>query len=296
MKHLLILTATAGLLTATLPLGAAENRAMTASHVAKPAKQTIAYGDADLQALDFYTAKNGSSPAPLVIFVHGGGWQRGSKGNTSGRHKAPHYTTLGYHFASVDYRLVPDATVEQQAQDVANAIKALSDRFAELGIDQSRIVLMGHSAGAHLAALVSTDPEFLAAAGLRPDSLAGVALLDGAAYNVAAQIGQAGPRMRNIYNDAFGSDPERQRALSPTAHAVAPNAPAFLILHANRDNSKDQSRALAAALSKAGTSVELDQVRGRGLIGHMQINRRMGDPDYAPTALVDSWLARIFAG
>ncbi|OYX59676.1 MAG: hypothetical protein B7Y88_16135, partial [Sphingomonadales bacterium 32-64-17] len=67
------------------------------------AKQTISYGRDKLQTLDLHSAKNTRGPAPLVMFVHGGGWSKGSKDNATGKDKAPHYTGEGYNFATIDY-------------------------------------------------------------------------------------------------------------------------------------------------------------------------------------------------
>ena len=264
---------------------------------APPGEQVVAYGGDPAQTLDFWPGQTDSKPniaRPLVIFVHGGGWKRGSKDNATGRHKSVHYQQLGYAFASIDYRLVPGATVEQQAQDVADAVAFLRRRAATLGVDPGRIVLMGHSAGAHLVALVGTDMRYFAKAGLSPDAVRGIIPLDGAAYDVAAQMAQSGRLMKGTYEQAFGTDPARQQALSPTRHAARPNAPAFLILHVDRDDGTAQSQALAAALKRAGTPVEIRALEGRGLRGHMQINRQMGDPAYPGTAVVDDWLARVF--
>ena len=97
--------------------------AETTAPVAQPAgKQTLNYGSDKLQNLDFYPAANGNQRAPLVVFVHGGGWKRGSKDNGTGQWKAPHYTAAGYAFVSINYRLVPEATVEQQGADVAASL------------------------------------------------------------------------------------------------------------------------------------------------------------------------------
>src|SRR3546814_15983751 len=101
--------------------------------------------------------------------------------------------------------------------------------------------------------------------------------------------------MGDTYKQAFGTDPARQRALSPTHHAAAPNAPAFLILHVQRRDGTAQSRALGDALRTAGTNVAVKGFAGRGLAGHMEINRRLGDPDYPATQVVDDWLTELFA-
>lgn len=257
-----------------------------------PGGQTIEYGKDALQVLDYWPAE--AKKAPLLIFVHGGGWKRGSKDNATGAAKAGHYHGLGYAFASINYRLVPDATVESQAQDVADAVAALRGRAAALGFDPDRIVLMGHSAGAHLVALVGTDMHYFATAGLKSDAVRGVIPLDGAAYDVPKQMAEGGRFMAGTYEQAFGTDPARQKALSPILHAGQPNAPSFLILHVDRADGTAQSEGLAAALRKAGTPVEVEALEGQGLRGHMQINRSMGDPDYPGTAIVDRYLKRLF--
>ncbi|HQN40890.1 MAG TPA: alpha/beta hydrolase [Pseudomonadales bacterium] len=260
----------------------------------KSAARTIAYGRDALQRLDVWTVP-GSDAAPLVMFVHGGGWQRGSKDNASSRWLPAHLTQQGYAYASIDYRLVPAVTVEQQAEDVAHALRALLDRAAELGIDRRRVVLIGHSAGAHLVALVGTDERHLKSAGLGFADLRGVIANDGAAYDVPAQLQEDAPMMHQTYLEVFGSDPARQRALSPTHQAAAPNAPAFLLLHVQRPDAVRQTEALGRALAAAGSAVDHGSFAGTGLRGHMEINRRLGDPDYPATALVDGWLRKNLA-
>lgn len=285
--------------TAAFAVQASESR--PASKVMAPTPRTgiaIAYGTDPLQQLSLWPGivaqQSGRTiDTPLIVFVHGGGWKRGSKDNATGAWKIEHYPGAGYAFASIDYRLVPRATVEQQAQDVADAVKALIADADKYHIDRRRIVLMGHSAGAHLVALVGTDARYLRAAGLSFADLAGVTPIDGAAYDVEQQLAQAGPLMRRTYATAFGSDLARQRALSPIVQAVAPNAPAFLLLHVQRVDGVVQNNALEAALQKTGTRVERRDFPGEGLRGHMEINRRLGDPSYAPTAAVDGWLKTV---
>lgn len=259
-----------------------------------PGGREYAYGSDPLQKLDFWPA--GNRDAPLLIFVHGGGWKRGDKRNATGTDKVTHYTGLGYAFASLNYRLVPANRVEDQASDLASAIAWLKDNASKLGFDGRRIVLMGHSAGAHLSALVGTDPRYLRAVGLDVEDLRGVIPLDGAAYDVPKQIADGGNFMHDTYVQAFGEDVDRQRDLSPTFHASAPNVPAFLILHVQRKDGTEQSRALGRALERAGTDAEVQGFEGRGLQGHAEINRKLGDPSYPATPVVDRWLAQQFGG
>jgi len=255
--------------------------------------QTMAYGSDPLQALDLWTVR-GAKPAPLVLFVHGGGWKRGSKDTAGSRTLPGHLTAQGYAFASINYRLVPDATVEQQAADVAAALAHLLERADKFGIDRSRVVLTGHSAGAQLVALVGTDEQYLRAAGLSFADIDGVMPNDGAAYDVPTQMQQAGRFMAHTYEQAFGTDVARQKALSPTLHAAAPNAPAFLLLHVQREDGVAQANALAAALKRSGTRVEIGSFEGEGLRGHAEINRRLGEPDYPATPVMDEWLKTVF--
>ena len=229
-----------------------------------------------------------------MVFVHGGGWKRGSKDNASGAWKAPHYTGAGYAYAAINYRLVPGATVEDQAADVAASLRYLINHAAALGIDPQQIVLMGHSAGAHLVALVGTDERYLRSAGLSFASLKGVIPIDGAAYDVARQIKDGGNFMHDTYVAAFGSAPARQQALSPTFMAARPNGPAFLLIHVQRKDGITQNEALEAALRKAGTPVTRQSFPGEGLLGHMTINRSLGDPAYSATPVVDAWLKQRF--
>ncbi|RNJ62035.1 MAG: alpha/beta hydrolase [Porphyrobacter sp. IPPAS B-1204] len=272
--------------------GAAGRRGGGGAQTAAPAPQTMAYGSDALQGLDLWVPE-GARPAPLVLFVHGGGWKRGSKSNAIGRAMPGHMLAQGYAFASIDYRLVPAATVEQQAADVAAALAYLLKRADDLGIDRSRVVLTGHSAGAHLVALVGTDERYLRAVGLSFADVDGVMPNDGAAYDVPKQMAQAGPMMGGTYKEAFGTDPARQQALSPTFHAAAPNAPAFLLIHVQREDGVAQNKALAEALRRAGTAVEVGSFPGEGLQGHMEINRKLGEPDYPATPVMDAWLKKV---
>ena len=178
--------------------------------------------------------------------------------------------------------------------DIAAAIRAVLSRSHELGVDPDKVVLMGHSAGAHLVALVGTDQRYLKDVGLSFTNLKGVITLDGAAYDVPRQM-QEGPQiMKATYQAVFGGNKTRQQAVSPTYQAGAPNVARFFILHVQRTDGIAQSNALAAALKRGGTDVEILSVPGTGLQGHGEINRRMGDPSYVPTAAVDQWLHKVF--
>ena len=254
-----------------------------------PGTRELAYGADPKQRLDLLVPA-GAERAPLLLFVHGGGWSIGDKRSSAGV-KAAHFTAQGWAFASVNYRLVPGATVEQQANDIASAIAFARAHAAENGLDPDRIVVMGHSAGAHLAALVGTDPRFLKAAGVPMSAVRGIVLLDGAGYDIARQMARPGNPVAGMYNAAFGKNVARQNALSPTLHAAAPNVANWLILPIDRrDDSKAQSEALAAALRPAGASARVVPVPGES---HSTLNRGLGDEGDFATGEVDRFLAAI---
>jgi acetyl esterase/lipase len=277
---------------AVMAVGLVLGGALAAKEVPQlPRPETVSYGSDRLQALDFWRAQAPS--APLTVFVHGGAWRAGDKNVSSKTRQVPYFLSKGHAFASVNYRLVPDVGVAQQAEDVARSLKFLVDRAEALGFDRKRIILMGHSAGAHLAALVATDGRYLQQAGLQPEDIAGVLRLDGAGYDVPRQMAVAGSMMQRTYKMAFGEDPAQQRALSPIVHVGAPNARAFLVLHVQRPDAAEQSRALVDALRQAGTRAEVHGLPGEGRSCHREIIVELGDPSYAGTAIVDRWLGGV---
>lgn len=256
-----------------------------------PAPGTVehAYGADPKQRLDLVKPA-GVAKAPVLLFIHGGGWSIGDKAHAAGG-KATWANGKGWAFASANYRLVPQATVEQQAADVAAAIAWLRANAAKEGLDPDRIVLMGHSAGAHLAALVGTDPQYLKAAGVPMATVKGVILLDGAGYDVAAQASAPGNIVKPMYDAAFGTDPRRQAVLSPTRHAAAPNVARWLILPIERrQDSQAQSKALAGALAKAGSSAVVAVVPGES---HGSLNKGFGEQGDFATKEVERFLASL---
>jgi acetyl esterase/lipase len=248
----------------------------------------IAYGSEPLQRLTFTPAT--TRDAPLFIFIHGGGWSFGDKNMAS--HMGAHFHGLGYAFASLGYRLAPAVNPQQQAEDIAAAIARLVGDARRLGIDPARIILSGHSAGAHLAALVGTDPRYLAVHRLPISILDGVVLLDGAGYDVPSQMQRGGPFLRRMYARAFGDDPAFQALVSPTLQAAAPNAARFLIFHitSRPDDSGAQSRRLAEALRTAGTPAEVVAVDN----SHAEIFRLFGQPGHVATERTDAFARDVF--
>jgi len=260
------------------------------------AKSEIAYGGHALQRMDFYPGASATpgTPLPTIVFVHGGAWAGGDKSDSTGAAKIRHYTEAGYNLVSVNYRLLPEVAIEDQAADLAAAVDDLLANAKTLGIDRRRVVLMGHSAGAHLSALVATDPALMKARGRNPQDIAGVVLLDGPAYDVPEQIADVGPLIGFGFQVAFGGRVGRQRALSPASHVDTPNAARFLLLHVERPDSTRQARIFAEDLTRAGVDAQVMAFPGRGMDGHNMLNAMLGRSDSPATVPVDKWLAETF--
>jgi acetyl esterase/lipase len=181
-------------------------------------------------------------------------------------------------------------TYREQAGDLAAAIRWVREHAGEYGGSPDRIALMGHSAGAHLAALVATDRRYLEAEGLGLAVLSGVLLLDGAGYDIPRQVREARVRrMRDLYEGVFTEDEETQKDASPITHVAADKGiPPFLILHvAGRKDSQAQSEGLAARLADAGVEARVVPAEGKT---HATINRELGMPDDEPTRVVFEYL------
>ncbi len=259
-------------------------------------RRNIAYTQVEgsnqrLTSLDVYTVAKGSK-RPILVWIHGGGWQIGDKSRVQSKPSA--FAAKGFVFASVNYRLVPNVTYEEQASDIATAIAYLHTHANKFGGDPDQIAVMGHSAGAHLAALVTTDERYLKEVGLPLNTIKGVVLLDGAGYDIPKQMKEfAGPRSRRLYSKVFGKDEQMWRNASPVTHIdKAKDIPPFLILHvAERKNSKRQSEGLAAALEHAEISATVLPAEGKT---HATINSELGQQGDEPTKAVFRFLDRVF--
>lgn len=244
-------------------------------------ERDLAYGADPAQALDLYRPV-GAGPHPLIVFVHGGGWRRGDKAMPRlVQNKVRHWLPRGWAFASLNYRMLPEADVLAQAGDVAQALAFLQQQATALRLDAGRIVLIGHSAGAHLAALLVADVAFGAPHGLQ-DWRATV-VIDTAALDMLAVMQR--PHF-GFYDPVFGSDPAFWRAASPTHRLRGPpRTPVLLVCSARRDDSQAAAQDFVARVRRSGGHAALLAVD----LGHLEINEALGrDPAY--TTAVDAFL------
>lgn len=230
------------------------------------------------QTLDLFAPATGKNH-PVIFWIHGGGWQHGDKTDVQVKPQA--LVEKGYVFVTANYRLFPSVTLKEIGADVAKGIRWTHEHAQEYGGDPDAFVVMGHSAGAQLAALVCTDESYLKAEGLSFSIIKGCVPVDGDTYNVPMQIAMVEEKRATSYRRKFG-DEKSQRELSPITHvANGKSIPPFLILHvADHPETKAQSQKLAQALEEAGVSAKAYPAEGKD---HGTINADLGRPDDLPT-------------
>lgn len=243
--------------------------------------------EAQRLSLDVY-APESEGPHPVIVFIHGGGWSQGDKGNASvGWRKADYFTKQGHVYVSINYRLVPEGVHPVNVQDVARAIAWVHDHSREYRGDPDRIFVMGHSAGAHLAALVCTDNRRLEAEGKDLSIIKGCVPLDTGAFDIPERMRNPGP-LGTMLRAAFGEDEEGWEDASPTHH-VAPgkHIPPMLIFHTGwRMEVMQQSEGLAKALQAAEVPVLVVHAKD---LDHAGINRAVGTKGSPYTDLVEAF-------
>jgi acetyl esterase/lipase len=220
--------------------------------------------------LDVYRPETSHVAAPVVLFLYGGRWRSGQREDYAFVGEA--LAEAGVLTLIADYRSYPEVRFPDFVDDVAHATAWSRAHAAALGGDPARLFVAGHSAGAHIAALVATDPRYLAAVGMQPGQLAGV-------------IGIAGPYDFLPLTDpdliaVFGA--EKDWPQSQPVNFVSGDEPPFLLLHGSDDRLVwlRNSERMAARLDAAGSDVELRRYDG---VGHIRILASLRFDRLAPT-------------
>jgi arylformamidase len=253
----------------------------------------VAGVDPNLLSLDIYAPKKGTAATgdlhPVVVMIHGGAWQIGDKANPDiGSHKAATFVSNGFVYVAINYRLSPSVRYTTQAGDVAKALAWVVQNIGRYSGDLRRIYIMGHSAGAHLAALVATDESYLGREGLSLKTISGVVLLDTGAYDIPWVMQHIRGRGQDLFDAAFGDDPKGWANASPIDHISAGKGiPPMLVLYANRPRSADVSRRFAQALKGAGVAAAAVEVQGKN---HQAMNRDVDNPNDAETRIILDFL------
>jgi acetyl esterase/lipase len=247
------------------------------SLAARPQPREIAYGDDPRQRVDVYLPEHPQG-APIIVMVHGGAWVIGNKSLPQVvDNKLARWLPRGAIVVSVGYRLVPltglksgpDAvTPLTQADDVARAIAKVQALAPSWGGDPRRLVLMGHSAGAHLVALISASPTFAQRAGAAP--WRGTVVLDSAGLNLVGLMQL--PHAR-LYDRAFGAEPALWHAASPLETLTAGAPPMLVVCSTQRaDASCLQSSRFVARATELGVRASVLEED----LSHGEVNARLG--------------------
>lgn len=229
----------------------------------------------------------GAKDLPVVFWIHGGGWQAGSKADVQLKPRL--FTANGCVFVSTNYRLLPHVDMGTLIRDVARSLGWVHRNIAAHGGDPRRILVMGHSAGAQLAALLCTDDRLLRAEGVPFPALRGCVPVDGDTFDLPAIVATAETRRRvhgqpepkSTHRSKFGTE-EQHREFSAVTHVAAGKGiPPFLILHisANPDTTI-QAQRLATVLKSAGVPARVLADREAN---HSVINNQLGAPGDANT-------------
>lgn len=246
-------------------------------------------GGDPLQSLDVVGREmpDGCAGAPVVVWVHGGGWQRGSKNNVSADQLA-WAADNGWVHVSVDYRLTPAVTYPEHNRDLAAALAWVHDNIADHGGDPTTVAVVGHSAGAQIASSVGTDPRYLAVHGLVPgDGIRCVVSLDTEGYDLNRGGSSA------VYSAAFGMDAAVRTDASPVTH-LRGGSPRANLLVVTRGSAARRSIATDFVDRHNATGGNAILVVAEGL-SHTGVNEALGrDGDTVVTPPSTSFLRSCF--
>ncbi len=272
-KAILVL---AGLgLSACSPLGAF-NAFIPKDGGTQQSAKDVSFGPLARQLLDLYrptqtSADTLQSELPVIIFIHGGSWQDGSKDGYSFVGRA--LASRGFLVAVPNYRLVPEVRYPAFLEDNAAAVRWVIDNATAYGGDPSRIVLVGHSAGAYNAAMLALDERWLKSE----------------RQSVKGFVGLAGPYDflpldGPVTQAAFG-DEEKPDTTQPIAFATADDPP-VLLLHGAKDTTVESrnSETLRDRLVRAGADAQLKIYPE---LGHVEILTALSRPFRAKAPVLD---------
>jgi arylformamidase len=273
--------------------------ALAAGAPAQVVKSDIPYADPpqERQLLDVYSPKDAKG-LPVVYWIHGGGWQTGDKKDV--QLKPQVFNDKGFVFVSTNYRLLPAVDMSTLIRDVAKSVRWTHDHISEYGGDPKRFFVMGHSAGAQLAALICTDDRYLKAEGLSLDIVRGCVPVDGDTYDVPAIIETAEARWRAHglppakfgHREKFGNDPAKHKDFSAVTHvSKGKGIPPFLVLHVSgHPDVTAQAQRLGNVLKDNGIRVT---VFGARETTHNKLNADLGKPDDPATKALYEFLDTV---
>jgi arylformamidase len=223
----------------------------------------LAYGPAANQRLDIYTGRAEEGDLhPILIFIHGGFWQEGSKDISAFPARA--FAAANWMYIAVGYTLAPNATLTSIVEEIRSALRFIRLHAREFGGDPDRIIVAGHSAGGHLAACLLGDDT----GRNRAAPCAGVVAISGV-FDLA-------PIRASYVNDAVRMTEDEVVALSPALHQPAYDVPVVLVV--GRDETNEfirQTDMLARAWKPYLTTLSVATIPGKD---HFDVVLGLADP------------------
>jgi acetyl esterase/lipase len=206
--------------------------------------------------LDIYTPQN-ASMAPVIVSIHGGGLRAGDK--SAQTFVGQRFAAAGHVTVVVNHRLSPGVTHPAHIEDIAAAVAWVKRNIAKYGGDPQKIFVIGHSAGAYLAALLALDARYLAAQGVTPADIRGVVPVSGFFYVDRPGVAPDRPK------DTWGTDVTVWKAASPATY-IGRDVPPLLLLYADGDDEwrrKQQDEFASALRDRGNKDVEVRMIQGR---------------------------------
>ena len=246
----------------------------------------LAYGEDYWQKVDFYLPEDASAhDLPVFCMIHGGAFRNGFKEWMG--FQAPPIVGLPAVYASFSYRLAPDNKLPAIAEDCFDALKLVHDRVADHGGSPDRIFVGGHSAGAHLAALLALRRDRSQARGMPADVVKGCFPVSGI-YDLKRESIVAGSLTERLFPEIF-TDPADAPTCSPVDH-VEGNTTPFFVTWGSEDlpDLIESSRAFVAALERQSGAVETHVWEG---YGHFEASTTLAKADDPWVVKLRAWLA-----
>ncbi|MBN2145369.1 MAG: alpha/beta hydrolase [Candidatus Aureabacteria bacterium] len=247
-------------------------------------ERDVPYGSDDRQKFDVYHIPGKSKNAPVIFMVHGGAWIIGDKTSRAVvENKVSRWVPIGFVFVSANYPMLPQADPLEQAKNVVRAIAKAQEKAPSWGADPAKFILMGHSAGAHLVSLITTDP--LISSRVVSTLWLGTVSLDSAALDIVQIMGS---KHFGFYDRAFGSDKKYWESVSPFHTLKNKGQPILLVCSSRRKDSCSQANKFALKAKSLGMKASLLKQD----LSHRDVNRTLGK-DSPYTRAVESFLSSL---
>jgi arylformamidase len=263
------------------------------AHAEVKITQSISYGHNRAEIVDIYQPDTcRKANCPVTMWVHGGGWRHGNMQGERASEMMTTWAKQGIVMVGVNYRLAPEYMHPAQIEDVAAAINWVCHNISDYGGDPHRISLLGHSAGAHLVALVATNPTYLGAYGLSPGKvLSNVFPIDTASFDLT----NPSRLVSRMIREAFGTNRQTLEEASPiwNVHRGGSYPPFIMAATKVRNDAVQTSQILQQKLRDAGASADLmiiDYPGLRQLKAHAKIASDLANLDSNMTKVL---LARV---